>query len=60
MSDDRKNSEGQPDVDDPAARAFSIYQAALATHRSKSGKGVAETVPLPQTRELLTPVDGQR
>lgn len=60
MSDDRKNSEAQPDVDDPAVRAFRIYQAALAAHRTKIGNGIAETMPLPPARELLTPVDGRR
>ncbi len=60
MSDDRKNSEAQLEAEDPAVRAFRIYQAALAAHRTKIGNGIAETMRLPQTRELITPADGRR
>ncbi|MYN16210.1 hypothetical protein GTP81_05555 [Rugamonas sp. FT107W] len=59
MSDDSKNPAAMAEAEDPALRAFRVYQAALAAHREKADKGLAETMPLSASPDVM-PADGRR
>lgn len=58
MSDDSKYP-AAAEAEDPALRAFRVYQAALAAHREKADKGIAGTMSLSAARDV-TPADGRR